>query len=194
MTTTPTNQPSDDSTTHRKVSWRSPEILGELVLLALIVVLIVVFLFALPDLRLPGRWLPLVTIGIATPLWFIRLYTVLSRRKAIEQGMIMDLGFRVGEDPEAEKRRALLYFGTLILLVLGVWVIGFHFGLPLWVMAYLAFWTRAKWYYVLLAGIAFESFIISILDLTLDIIWFEPLLFRWIGVAYPINDMFSRIF
>lgn len=231
MTSAPQDQPEDAGLAHRQVSWTSPEIIGELVLLGAIACLAAVFLFqtvavpvgedcaagrgtpvspvscfifqsapdladrlSIPNLRLPGRWLPLIAIGIGTPLWFIRLNTVLRRRKAIEQGMIMDLGFRLGEDPEGERRRALLYFGTLILLVLVVWVFGFHIGLPLWVMGYLALWTRSPWYYALLSGLAFEAFIIGILDLTLDIFWFEPLFFRWIGVEYPLNDMFTRIF
>ncbi|MDE2836243.1 MAG: hypothetical protein OXL97_01865 [Chloroflexota bacterium] len=183
----------DNAQAQRRVSWRSPEVLGELILLGIIAVLAIVFVNDLTH-RIEGRWLPFITVAIATPLWFIRLYTVLSRRKAIEQGMIMDLGFRLGEDPEGEKRRAALYFGTIVVLVILVWLIGFHIGLPLWVFAYLLFWTRAKWYYGLLAGLGFEAFIVGILDLTLDIFWFEPLFFRWIGVAYPFSEMFTRIF
>lgn len=196
--------PQEQPETHRTVSWKSPEIVGELVLLMLMALLMIAFIISLyrppflqddlPKILLPGRWLPTVVIVVATPLWFIRLYTVLSRRKAIEQGMIMDLGFRLGEDPAGEKRRAALYFGSLVALVLLLWFIGFHIGLPLWVMAYLLFWTRAKWYWALLAGLGFEAFIIGILDLTLDIFWFEPLFFRWIGVLYPFSDMFTRIF
>ena len=185
--------PRDNAPTHRRVSWRSPEILGELVLLAVIAVFAIVYVNDITN-RVEGRWLPFITVAIATPLWFIRLYTVLSRRKAIEQGIIMDLGFRLGEDPEGEKRRAALYFSSLLVLAIVIWLIGFHIGLPLWVIVYLLFWTRAKWYYALLAGLGFETFIIGILDLTLDIFWFEPLFFRWIGVVYPFSDMFTRIF
>ncbi len=150
--------------------------------------------FGIHDLRLPGRWLPFIVIGVGAPLWVIRLVTVLRRRKALEAGMIMDLGFRLGEDPEAERRRAFLYFGTLILLVLLVWFIGFHAGLPLWVVCYLVFWTRMRWWWALLIGAAFETFIVGVLDMTLDIFWYEPLLFRWLGVEYPVNDWFTRIF
>ena len=186
MTTQPGN-PQEQQETHRTVSWKSPEIIGELILLALMALLMLAFIISLyrppflqedlPNIMLPGRWLPMVAIVIATPLWFIRLYTVLSRRKAIEQGMIMDLGFRLGNDPKGEKRRAALYFGSLAALVVVIWVIGFHIGLPLWVIVYLLFWTRARWYYALFAGICFEAFIIGILDLTLDIFWFEPLFY-----------------
>ena len=165
MTSPPQSPANDPGPTHRRVSWTSPEIMGELILLGLIAVLVIVFLFqvvalpvgqdcaderstpaapiscflfqsapdlaerfSIPNLRLPGRWLPLIAIGIGTPLWFIRLYTVLRRRKAIEEGMIMDLGFRLGEDPEGERRRAFLYFGTLILLVIAVWMSRFPRG------------------------------------------------------------------
>ena len=122
-----TGHPQEQPETHRTVSWRSPEIIGELVLLGLMALLMLAFVISLyrppflqddlPKILLPGRWLPTIVIVIATPLWFIRLYTVLSRRKAIEQGMIMDLGFRLGEDPAGEKRRAALYFGSILGLV-----------------------------------------------------------------------------
>lgn len=199
--------------THRKVSWRSPEILGELVLLAVIALFIAVYFrrldlceslfgeFSLlnaracvPIGREEGQWLPMIIMAIATPLWVVRLWVVLRRRKAIEQGMIMDLGFRLGEDPAGERRRAALYFGMLVALILVIWLVGFHIGLPLWVAAYLLLWTRAKWHYALAAALAFEAFIVGVLDLTLDIFWFEPLLFRWIGVAYPFGEWFTRAF
>ena len=194
MSTSPGNESPETQVNYRSASWKSPEVIGELILLGIMAALIIAFLLSLPNIRPPGRWLPLVAIGVGGPLWFIRLFTVLRRSRALNQGMIMDLGFRIGEDPEAEKRRALLYFGSLLLLVLGLWVIGFHVGLPVWVMGYLAFWTRSRWYYYLPIGLAFECFIIGILDLTLDIPWFEPLFFRWIGVEYPINDLFTRVF
>ncbi len=209
--------PREAPPTHRKVSWRSPEILGELVLLAVVAILIVVYFrrldlcesvfgdFSVLGARAcvpigrfvsvaAGQWLPMIIIGAAIPLWIIRLGYVLRRRKAIEQGMIMDLGFRLGEDPQGERRRAALYFGTLVALILLIWLVGFHIGLPLWVAAYMLLWTRAKWHYALAAALAFEAFIIGILDLALDIFWFEPLLFRWIGVAYPFGEWFTRAF
>ena len=209
--------PREAPPTHRKVSWRSPEILGELVLLAVVAILIAVYFrrldlcetllgeFSLLGARAcvpigrfvsvaAGQWLPMIIIGAAIPLWIIRLGYVLRRRKAIEQGMIMDLGFRLGEDPQGERRRAALYFGTLVALILLIWLVGFHIGLPIWVAAYMLLWTRAKWHYALAAALAFEAFIIGILDLALDIFWFEPLLFRWIGVAYPFGEWFTRAF
>ena len=145
--------PREAPPTHRKVSWRSPEILGELVLLAVVAILIVVYFrrldlcesvfgdFSVLGARAcvpigrfvsvaAGQWLPMIIIGAAIPLWIIRLGYVLRRRKAIEQGMIMDLGFRLGEDPQGERRRAALYFGTLVALILLIWLVGFHIGLP----------------------------------------------------------------
>ncbi len=212
MTTNP-DAPREGGSAHRKVSWRSPEILGELVLLGVIAVLIAVYFrrldlcesifgeFAIGETRAcvpigrqEGQWLPMIIIAIATPLWLVRLWVVLGRRKAIEQGMIMDLGFRLGEDPQGERRRAALYFGTLVGLILIIWLIGFHIGLPLWVAGYLLLWTRAKWHHALSAALAFEAFIIGILDMTLDIFWFEPLFFRWIGAAYPFSDWIPRVF
>ena len=57
--------PRDNAPTHRKVSWRSPEILGELVLLAVIAVLAIVYVNDITN-RVEGRWLPFITVAIAT--------------------------------------------------------------------------------------------------------------------------------
>jgi hypothetical protein len=171
----------------RKVSWRSPEIFGELILLGIILILMVVYITELPGLREAGRWLPYITIGIGAPLWIIRLYTVLGRRKQIEQGMIMDLGFRATEDATAERRRAARYALSILILFGGIWTIGFHVGLPLWVATYLALYAKTKWYYLLVVFAAYDAFLFGVLDYVLDIEWFEPLLFRLIGIDYPFN-------
>jgi len=171
----------------RQVSWRSPELLGELILLAVLMLLMIVYIVEIPGLREPGRWLPYVTLSVGFPLWFLRLYTVLGRRKKIRQGMIMDLGFRVSDDASAERRRAVRYAASIAVLFFGVWSIGFHVGLPLWVISYLALYAKVKWYYLVLIAAGYAAFLFGVLDYVLDIEWFEPLLFRFAGIDYPFN-------
>lgn len=190
------NSPQQDPEA-RNISWTSPEILGELVLLAFTAGLMIVFLLELPDLsgrRAPARWLPILALSLGAPFLVLRLITVFRRKKAMEQGMIMDLGFRSGGDPAGERRRAVLYFVTLFGLFIWVWLIGFHIGLPTWVMGYLAWWARSRWIIYVPVGIAFEALMVGIQDLILDITWPQPLLFRLFDADYFINDWFSRVF
>jgi len=171
----------------RRVSWRSPELLGELILLGLIMLLMIVYIVEIPGLREPGRWLPYVTLSVGVPLWFLRLYTVLGRRKKIGQGMIMDLGFRASDDASAGRRRAARYAASIAILFFGIWAIGFHVALPLWVISYLALYTKTKWYYLVVIAAAYDAFLFGVLDYVLDIEWFEPLLFRLARIDYPFN-------
>jgi hypothetical protein len=171
----------------RTISWRSPEILGELFLLGLILVLASVYLSELSGLKEPARWLPLITIGVGAPLWIIRLVTVLGRRKTVEQGMIMDLGFRVGTDPQAERHRAIFFVVAIASLFIGIWLIGFHIWLPFWVVGYLAIYARVHLAVLVVVVVGFEAFILGITDYILDVVWFEPLLWRLAGVDYLFN-------
>lgn len=171
----------------RRVSWRSPELLGELILLGLIMLLMIVYIVEIPGLREPGRWLPYVTLSVGVPLWFLRLYTVLGRRKKIGQGMIMDLGFRASDDASAGRRRGARYAASIAILFFGIWAIGFHVALPLWVISYLALYTKTKWYYLVVIAAAYDAFLFGVLDYVLDIEWFEPLLFRLARIDYPFN-------
>ena len=185
MSNRPSNQAEPKEM--RTISWRSPEILGELILLGVIFVLAVVYLRELPGLKEPARWLPLITIGVGAPLWVLRLRTVLSRRKAVEQGMIMDLGFRVGADPQAERKRAITFILAIAALYIGIWAVGFHIWLPLWVTVYLVTYDKVRWRTAVGIAAGFEVFVMGIPDYVLDVLWFEPLLWRLFSVDYAFN-------
>lgn len=188
------NRDQKNTSEEKNISWTSIEIIGELILLGFMMILIITYLIELPDLKWAGRYLPLLAIAMGIPFWFLRVRTVLLRKGALQQGMVMDLGFKLGEDPRGEKQRAILYLSSILGLFILVWVIGFHIGLPAWVIGYLVLYAKMKWYYALIAGVGFEAFIIGILDLTIDIGWPEPVIFKLIDIAYPFNDMFSRAF
>ena len=193
MTTNDNQNPTADGT-HRVISWKSPEILGELILLGIMLALMIVFVFETINQKEAGRYLPTMALIMGVPFWIARLVTVLGRKKAIQQGLVMDLGFRIGEDPVGERRRAIQYFGSILLLIAIVWGVGFHIGLPIWVMSYLAISARLKWYWVLLVGVAFESFVVGILDLMIDIGWPDPYLFSMFNIEYFFNELFTRVY
>ena len=181
-------EPEDQQGPERSISWTSPEIVGELVLLAVVVFLAIVFVISLPDLSQPSRWLPIIAMTFAGPLVVLRLIAVVKRKRALGRGALMDIGFRVGEDPRAEVRRGAAFAVWIAGLFIGVWAIGFHIGLPLWVMAYLMRYSKLRIYGILIVGIAFVGFLFGILDYIINTDWFEPRLFRLAGVEYPFNE------
>jgi hypothetical protein len=188
-------QPEEQAQTHRDVSWRSPEILGEVVLLAIVFFFAVAYLFELPGLKMPARYLPIITIIFAAPFWVIRVKSLFNRKKALQGGLIMDLGFRFGGDPAAEKRRAIRYIGSVAIFFLSVWLFGFHIALPVWVMTYLFVFGKVNPLIILIIGASFEGLLLGVHDFIIDVPWPEPLVWRWIGVEYlfntwPIDDTF----
>ena len=181
-------QPEEQEAARRDISWRSPEILGEVVLLAVVLGFAIAFILELPGLKMPGRYLPIITIAFATPFWIIRVKTLFERKKALQSGLIMDLGFRFGGDPTAEKRRAIRYIAAVAALFLSVWFVGFHIALPVWVMTYLFLFARVKPIIILIIGAAFEGLLLGVHDFIIDVPWPEPVFWRVIGIEYLFND------
>ena len=187
--------PEEQNSSERKISFRSPEILGEVILLAIVLFLAIVYIIEMPGLKMPGRYLPIITIAFVTPFWVIRVKSLFERKKALEAGQIMDLGFRFGGDPAAEKRRAIRYISSVGLFFVAVWIFGFHIALPIWVMTYLFVFARVKPIIILMVGAAFEGLLLGIHDFIIDVPWPEPLFWRAIGVDYlfntwPIDDTY----
>ena len=181
-------QPEQSSAPQQDVSWRSPEIIGEVILLAIVFFLAAYYIWEMKDLKVPARWLPGITIVFATPFWIMRLRALVQRKHALEKGQIMDLGFRFGGDPVAERRRALRYIGAVAVFFLSAWVFGFHITLPLWVMSYLFLFAGLKPRVILIIGAAFEGLLLGVHDFIIDVPWPEPLFFRLIQVEYFFND------
>ncbi len=74
-------------------------------------------------------------------------------------------------------------------LFLGVWLLGFHIGVPLWVMAYMYLFAGTNLPTILLIGTSFELFLVGVLDLVLDVDWFVPKFFEWAGFEYWANEI-----
>ena len=174
--------------TPRVVKWTSPEIIGEVVLLAVVVIFAVAYLVGLPGLKTPARILPLITIGFALPFFILRVKSLFERKKALASGQIMDLGFRFGGDPVGERRRAVRFIGAVAVLFIGLWVFGFHLFLPFWVVAYLIIFARVNPIIIIVIGLALEGLLLGVQDYIIDVLWPEPLFWQWIGVEYVFND------
>jgi hypothetical protein len=184
-------RPNDDNS-QRGVSWFTPQIAGEAVLLLFVVILMVAF--ALDAYHLissrgyaraeGGVVLPILTIGFTLPFLLLRVRTVLLRKRRMNAGMIMDLGFRVGEDPAGERRRALGYIVGIAALFIGIWLIGFHIAIPVWVAALLRRNANVRWPIIVLICALFLSFIFGIMDYIIDTPWGDPVLFQLVGLEY----------
>jgi hypothetical protein len=181
-------QPEENTPIHREISWRSPEILGEIVLLVLVLLLAITYLIEMPGLKMAGRYLPIVTLLFAAPFWFIRVKSLFERKRLLQGGQIMDLGFRFGGDPVAEKRRAVRFITAVAVLFLSVWALGFHLALPIWLVAYLLLFAKVKPIVVLLIAVFFEGLLLGVHDFIINVPWPEPLLWRAIGVDYLFNE------
>jgi hypothetical protein len=182
------NQSEENTPVHREISWRSPEILGEAVLLGVVLLLAITSLVEMPGLKMAGRYLPIVTLIFAAPFWFIRVKTLFDRKRLLEAGQIMDLGFRFGGNAVAEKRRAIRFITAVAVLFLSIWALGFHLALPIWVVTYLFLFAKVKPIAVLLIALAFEGLLLGVHDFIINVPWPEPLLWRMIGVEYLFNE------
>ena len=174
----------------RQVRWTSPEIVGEVILLVVVLIFAITYAVELQKLKWSGRYLPLVTIIFAAPFWFIRIKALIDRKRYLQKtGAIMDLGFRFGGDPIAERRRAVQYTAAVATLFIGLWLFGFHIFLPLWVMAYLfIFQKKVNPLIIIMIGAAFEGMLLGVQDFIIDVLWPQPQFFQWIGVDYVFND------
>ena len=174
----------------RAVSW---EILGEIVLLAGVAGFMA-YLFADSMGWTGGRkWslgsalTPWLALAMTTPFLLIRIFHVvrmgLWARHApnVSASQILDVGFRLGENPKEELRRFLRIVVAILVLYLGIWLLGFHVTVPLWVFGYM-FWFGGCGF-VLSAGMAvgFEVLVWGVYDYLLDSPWNEPVLLNLFG-------------
>jgi hypothetical protein len=188
-------QPEEQEATHRQISWRSPEILGEAVLLLIVLGLAITYIYEMTRFGMPGRYLPIVTLTFVTPFWLIRVRTLFQRKKLLEAGSIMDLGFRFSGDAAPEKRRAFRYVVSVAALFISIWLVGFHLALPIWVMTYLFLFAKIKLWVIPIIGACFVAFMLGVHDFIIDVPWPEPVLWRLVGVEYlfnywPIDDTY----
>lgn len=179
----PINHESQSGRITERKGWVSLEVLGELVLLAIVALFFGYFLvmsFSWPE---GSALLPRIAVVAGAPFWFVRLFTVISRRKE-KAGTIMDLGFTVGADPQAEAKRFARIIGAIAVLIIGIWLIGFHIFVPLWVFGYLVLFASIRVWWAAAWGLAFVAFIYSVFDALIVTRWPDPLLFVLFGLDY----------
>ena len=164
------------------------EVVGEIVLLLMVGAFFLSFYLESRGWPLGAALMPRIVIAIGTPLWFIRFVVVVRhligaksaykgvRREEDTGGQIMDLGFYLGDDQKQAIVRLIGAIGSVVALVGGVWMIGWHVGLPLWTVGYLLVFAKVRLWQALAGGAFFLAIIVGLYDLVFDSFWNDPVL------------------
>ncbi len=155
----------------------SLEILGEVVLLAVVGGFFIYLFVESLDWPLGSALMPRIAVVIGLPFLILRA-VALVRNTAVEQGQIMDMGFRLGDDPKGEARRLVRICGFIAGLYLAIWVFGFHVALPLGMFFYLFVYGRVGWIGSIVVALLFLALIIGVFDNILHVSWHEPLILQ----------------
>ena len=98
-------------------------------------------------------------------------------RPAGAAAKIMDLGFDEGDlDRATVLSRTARFVLTTGGLFLGVWIIGFHVAVPIYMVAYLIIYGKMPWWGAALCALGFEAFMIVMYDMIIRQAWPEPLI------------------
>ena len=159
------------------------EIIGEIILL-LTVTAFFIYLF-IPSLNWPwgARLMPQIAIGIGTPFLILRIIYVLralfwSRTvSSVTPSGIMDLGFRVGDDPKGEGKRWIRILSAIAVLYAGIWLVGFHIAMPLWVFVYMVWFGRGNFFVAGGIALLFLGLIGGVYGHLIRVPWHDPPLF-----------------
>ncbi len=154
------------------------EVVGEIVLLAIVGGLFVYMFiesFSWPE---GSALMPRIAIGLGTPFWIARLIVLIRSAKETSSEMIMDLGFRTGSDPRAERMRFARICFSILGLYAAIWLVGFHIAIPLWVFFYVLVYGRAGWIWSAVVGLLFLGLIVGVYDRFLNATWHDPPLLR----------------
>ena len=155
----------------------SVEFLGEIILLAFVGWFFFYMLWESQDWG-RGAWLmPRIVIFTGIPFWIWRV-VALFRTQIQDKGdsRIMDMGFLqtdVGAD--VMRRRWIQLISTTVGLLVGLWLLGYHVGVPLYVATYLLVYGKVKWWIALGAVLFFETVIVVVYDNILLSAWNRPI-------------------
>jgi hypothetical protein len=161
----------------------SAEVVGEIILLVAVTAFFLYTLLLSFDWPWGARLVPQIAVAIGTPFLILRVIYVLRvlfwtrAASSVAPGQIMDLGFRVGDDPKGEGKRWIRILSAIGILYLGIWLAGFHVALPVWIFVYMFWFGRAN--FLVAGGIAlfFLGLIVGVYDDLIRVPWHDPPLF-----------------
>lgn len=90
---------------------------------------------------------------------------------------IMDLGFDEGDlERRVVLTRTLRFVLTTMALFVGIWMVGFHVAVPIYVFTYLMIYGGVRWWVALLCAAFFEAFMVVAYDIVIRQAWPEPVI------------------
>lgn len=118
-------------------------------------------------------------LGIAAVLAYAaqRLFQEM-RPGARSQGRLLDIGWaEFGGEKQDTRSRAITFVATTGGLWIGIWLVGFHIAVPVYLMFMLIVHGRVRWYWAAAATAGFYGLIMGVYDELLHTSWNDPLLF-----------------
>ena len=146
------------------------------------------FVVASRDWPPSAALLPRMVGGIG--LFLFVLYLIQRVRPSTngksEGARILDIGFRDSELEHKEiSKRIVRVVGSMAALVAGVWLVGFHITIPLFLFLYCSAFGGMRWWNALIVAAGFETFIVGVYDRLVHVVWNEPVLLKMLGIGGP---------
>ncbi len=128
-----------------------------------------------------GGWLlPRMAVFFGMPFWVWRVISLFRAGASSEPGQIMDTGFLdAGAASSVVALRWVQLLGTTALLLLGVWIIGFHIAVPAYTILYLIIFGKAKWYWTIIPAVFILLVVNFIYGYLLIAEWGTPVARDW---------------
>jgi hypothetical protein len=159
------------------------EVVGEIILLVAVTAFFLYMLLLSFDWPWGARLVPQIAVAVGTPFLILRVIYVLRvlfwtrATSSVAPSQIMDLGFRIGDDPKGVVKRWIRILSAIGILYLTIWLAGFHVALPVWIFVYMLWFGRAS---LLVAGgiaLLFFGLIFGVYDYLIQVPWHDPPLF-----------------
>jgi hypothetical protein len=158
-------------------------VVGEIILLVAVTAFFLYMLLLSFDWPWGARLVPQIAVAIGTPFLILRIIYVVRvlfwtrATSSVAPVQIMDLGFRVGDDPKGEGKRWIRILSAIGILYLTIWLAGFQVALPVWIFVYMVCFGRAN--FLVAGGIAllFFGLIVGVYDYLIRVPWHDPPLF-----------------
>ena len=169
-------------------TFASVEFIGEMILLAIVAGFFTYIVISARHWPFSAMLTPIIAVTIGTPFLIWRIVTVIRMRLAIRgpsvtPRQIMDTGFRIGSDPKTEGKRFIKVFVAIAVLYAGIWLVGFHIMVPIWVFAYMRWFGKVKLVWAAFVALLFVALMVGLYDHVLDALWHEPVLWKWLSIA-----------
>lgn len=159
------------------------EVIAEAAFLLLVLVAFVYLLIVSRNWPTSAALLPTVAAGTGLPLLLIHIY---RRFRAVSgpQRQILDIGFNEeGLSGEEVRRRSIQMLGSMVALFVGIWLVGFHIALPLYLFLYMIKWGEASVLAATITAGIFLAILFGLYDNVLHISWNEPVIQGLLGIG-----------